>query len=70
MTADELAQRVLDRIQADIVAELDASRATILGRLGVLERVVVNRNWGLIEEEVPRIVRASIAGAIRQFTGE
>ena len=57
----QLAARIADQIRPAVAAELEASRARILERLGPIERIAARSAWGAIEDEVPHIVEASLA---------
>lgn len=67
MSPDELAGHVVGLVRNAIVDELESSKQSILSQLGGLERMVINRNWSVIEAEVPRIVQATIAEALRRI---
>lgn len=67
VTPTQAANHILKVVEPAVVRELDASKTAILAELGVVERAILNRCWGLVENEVRRVVGAAIAAACRDL---
>lgn len=69
MTIDQIAEAAIERVKPAVIRELEVSKASVLAKLGPVERMVVGRNWMHIEAEAVRILQAVAAEGVRLMTG-
>lgn len=62
-TPDQAAARIAALIEPVLARELEAGKAQLLARLGLIGHALVSHHWDALEAETRRVVRSALTAA-------